>query len=297
MSQNDDLIKALKGKNLSMGGMNLNELKLELIQIFPQEKSEIENYNRKEIQNKYLKRIKFKENKSINLLVLCATNETLLNQKTFKNVIKWFVIKNNIKFKIYYVNSSESELIKTHDTVITNVSDLNLNIFSDNFFDIIIDEFCPFNSPNVLTINTFNWIYRILKKSGIFIINDFSNVFEHNATIFYDNIKNNFCTLTDTNKLLNYIRDDFDPDFADQWEKESMEEDDPHDYIFRNYINILVEDHYNEYLHGIKRIFMIGDKNIANLKEFKKFLYFNLLSFKATFENFENDNYIVLEKI
>ena len=296
MSQNDDLIKALQGKKSSMGGMNLNELKLELIKIFPEEKNEIKNSSRIEILKKYSKKIKFKDNKSINLLVLCATNETVFNQKTLENVKKWFYIKKNIKIKIYYVNALESELTKNYNTVITSVSNSNLNIFSDNFFDIIIDEFCPFNSPNILTIDTFNWIYRILKKTGIFIMGNFTNVFEHNANIFYDNIRNYFCTLTDVNKLLNHIRDDFDSDFADEWEKESENEDDPYDYIFKTYINLLVESHYEEYLHGNIRIFMIEDKNITNIKELNDFLNINSLSFKATSENFEDENYIVLEK-
>lgn len=296
MSHNDDLIKALQGKKSSMGGMNLNELRLELIKIFPREKNEIENYSRKEIQKKYSNKIKFKYSESINLLVLCATNETLFNQKTLENVKKWFNIKKNIKIKIYYVNALESELTKNSNTVITSVSNLNLNIFSDDFFDIIIDEFCPFNASNILTINTFNWIYRILKKNGIFIINNFTNTFEHNANIFYDNIRNYFCTLTDVNKLLDHIRDDFDSDFADQWEKESENEDDPYDYIFKTYINLLVEDHYEQYLHGNIRIFMIEDENITNIKELNDFLNINSLSFKVTSENFEDDNYIVLEK-
>ena len=234
--------------------------------------------------------------KRVNLLVLCATDETVASGKTVEKVKKWPNIDKNAIFGVYYVNAFESELKPSDNAVIVSVNSKNEDIYPDNFFDIIVDEFCPFNAPNILTMATFQWVHRILKFSGIFIMNDFSGVYENNADFFYESIRDLFCTLNSTDELLEHIKEDFDPDFAEELGEESREEKNPYDYIFRKYINLLVTDHYENYLNGERRILTMGDKKIANIEELREILEDESLLFEISSEIVSEEHHIILKK-
>lgn len=132
--------------------------------------------------------------KNNKILVMCATNETVLDNK-------WEKIINNVNrninpkintndFEPYYIGVELNQLLpfKVQDKVI-NIE----NHYKDMKFDIIISEYCPKNAFNKECIKS---IHSLLSDDGLYIIPnykkfDFSVILEKFEVLFEND--NNVC--------------------------------------------------------------------------------------------------------
>lgn len=291
--EQESLISALYGHNESNGGLDILDLRSRLLELFPEDQ-EINQSSRFELRKKYLDRIPLPRDK-IRLLVLCGNNNTATLRKSEKRIRRLFNIDDSEEIEIFYINDNEVELTKGDRAYIASVSDINDDLFFDNYFNYVFDENCPFNSDiPVLTKDTFRWVWRILKRGGVFIISDFSDIYRNNAKLFYYTIRYALPTLKTLDKLLNFINDNYGKKLAEKLLSESEDEEiDQYDYVFEKFLDHLVEIHYEEYLEKPQRIFKINGEIIKDIDELERVLD---IQFDINTHIDEGDLYLFLTK-
>lgn len=104
--------------------------------------------------------------KERSILVLCATDESFLNQK-WKEVLTGCGVAFNRENKVYYVGDQLTEVLpfRIKGSIETIMNGLDLT------FDIILVEFCPYFAFEAT--GTDELIMKRLKKNGLFITPDY----------------------------------------------------------------------------------------------------------------------------
>lgn len=255
----------------------------------------------------------FEDQNIFRILVLCANDETINNKKTL-SIIKHFLKKirnedtneklfdketiNNSIYECYYVNAIDTEIAenleqKNKFVYLANISELNEDLFDDNFFDIIFDEYCPINVGWVLTQNTFRWFHRILRQGdlGYIIINDFLDNLKENREVFYEMLQDAF-KIDNVKDLLEHIKIYYDEPTEEDLSVELSTYDDL-ETILHKYCDEQIKMYYEDILTEEPRLFMIEDIKIKSIDELNSIMmeYFACISI-SIFDN----KYVLMKK-
>ena len=243
---------------------------------------------------------------SFRVLILCANDDTINSQKSLRvisSIIKLFfpehISNDNIEY--YYVNAIEEEIEENLGrgntrTFLANIGEENEELFEDEFFNIIFDEYCPTNFPGIVTQNTFKWFYRILNTSnGWLVMNDFSNIQKDNRRVFYSELKR-VLKITDKHELLEHVKTYYDEPYGEDY---SLELEKRIDEGFKNilyvYCDRIIKNYYEEILSEIERgdigFFMIDGKKIKDICVLLK-----LTRFISIQKNINDHNYLFMRK-
>lgn len=301
----DLIIEGLRGKNKSRGGLNINELRKAIInELEITDKLEINQINKQSreiLRELYLHRFdktyKYQEDRQFRfkVLILCANDETIENGKSIENIKIFFKSLidedgdhifdedkiDSAYFDLYYVNGIESEIEdnlikKDRHTYLADIGQLNKDIFGDQFFNLIYDEYCPINAPKNLTQNSFKWFHRILdRKLGFVVIGDFTDVLEDNRVGFYEEMDFLFNRIDNVDDLLEHIAESYDETYEEEYSKELEQYKDDEDafrIILHKYCDRIIDHYYHDVLERESRIFVVGNKSIKNLDDLSRII-------------------------
>jgi hypothetical protein len=303
------LIKeSLWGKSKSQGGLNITELRKRLIiflrnsgeNISQEEVKSISRMSREELKRRYLRyfddsfddefdQLGGLRNHKFRILVLCANDETIEEGKSLdkiKEFLKIFQdedgdliyeeddIENRFRYDLYYVNAIESEIeenLDNENTVLADIGELNPDVFPNNFFDFIIDEYCPINAPQVLSRNTFKWFSRILAKGGYLLLDDFTDIYKENSITFYNELKTVFNGVKTKDELIEHVKDYYDQYYDEEYSKELEEQHfDDLDSMIREYLDKIIKIYYEDVLIEETRYFIVNKRKIKTMDELKR---------------------------
>ena len=132
--------------------------------------------------------IKYNDYNEKKILVLCANNNTINNEKSVK-ILK----KNNllpINYNIYYVGEDINENVNlSKNNIYKGTIENNYYNIVQNKYDIIINEFCPIRTNiTIYTENFYELLNKIIHNNSLFITHDKDETFDKNK-IKYNNTK------------------------------------------------------------------------------------------------------------